>query len=121
MADPSDKGRVAFTRDAARRISDATVWVERANRGEPPRRTRRYPVGSDDGFLAKTPSGGIPALSGTTPGSASCTLGWFDGSAIQTTTDTLTIYNIGTTAVAGNKWCLINWFDSTPFVVVEPC
>jgi hypothetical protein len=52
--------------------------------------------------IAKTPSDGIPARSGTTPGSATVTLCQIDGTgAIATTSITETAYNIGGTPIEG--------------------
>ncbi len=67
-------------------------------------------IGPDDGIpeqrrvaICLTPSGGIPARSGTTPGTATVTLCMIDGTnGIVTTSVTETAYNIGGTSVAGS-------------------
>ena len=60
-------------------------------------------------YLAETPAGGIAAMSGDTPGSATCTLKYIDEDGdIQTALDeddaarTETIYNVASSAVDGS-------------------
>lgn len=52
--------------------------------------------------VLKSPSGGIAALSGTTISSATCTQWDRSGSTISAGSDTETVYNLSTTAVASN-------------------
>ena len=74
--------------------------------------------------LAQTPSGGIPGRSGTTLGSASCSMYYIakSGTTATLTADTRseTIYNMSTSAVAGtayiqavriNGFLVANWED----------
>jgi hypothetical protein len=59
--------------------------------------------------IAKTPSGGIAARSGTTPGSATVTLCLIDGTnGITTTSISETAYNIGGTPVEGEIYVPIS-------------
>lgn len=50
----------------------------------------------------ETPGGGIPAISGTTLGSATCTLQSLVGGTIAATSTTDTVYNMASEAVAGS-------------------
>lgn len=63
------------------------------------------------GIIFQTPSGGIAARSGTTPGSAECTPYYINSSGALTeltnpdgTSRTHTVYHIGATAVAGTTY-----------------
>ena len=60
-------------------------------------------------YLAETPAGGIAAMSGSTPGSATCTIKYIDADGVmQTATDssgdtiTQTVYNVASNAVDGS-------------------
>lgn len=71
------------------------------------------------GRVGKTASGGVPALSGSTPGKATdVVLYSFDGTTL-TAGETVTAYNISSVAVGGNKWVLLKrvlggwWFVDT--------
>ena len=62
-------------------------------------------------YIMKTPSGGIGARSGTTPGSASCTFWWIGVGGLlaewlnpQGAAQTATVYNLSTSAVAGSAY-----------------
>ena len=65
-------------------------------------------------YIAKTPGGGIPALSGNTPGSATVDIYYIDGDGSAQQLDDggapspnkvqETAYNFSQTAVAGNTW-----------------
>lgn len=86
------------------------------------RRVRATPRGSSLGsygaaallplamYIVKTPVGGIPARSGTTPGSATCTLWTNAGGALaewdntQGDAQSVTVYNLSTTAVAAEAY-----------------
>ncbi len=69
-----------------------------------------YTSSGNDVFIAKTPGGGIPASSGTTPGSAVCDIYYIDdagdyaqkldglGNAV-----TITVYNLAQAAAVGNS------------------
>ncbi len=60
-------------------------------------------------YLAETPAGGIAAMSGTTPGSAECTIKYIDADGkLATATDsdgddvTQSVYNVSSSAIGGN-------------------
>lgn len=74
--------------------------------------------------IAKAPVGGIPARSGTTPGSATCTF-WEIGSGptLAATSVSETVYNISGTAVAANAFITVNreYVSGTWIVIMESC
>jgi hypothetical protein len=75
--------------------------------------TQVYPV--------KAPSGGIAALSGTTPGSATCTMYTWNGTAFQATGSTLTVRNPYSSAVAASKLLWVADWQGATWVVSEAC
>jgi hypothetical protein len=114
--------RLFFDKAGAARVVAAVRRTEGTSQGAalPPR--ARYPVGGGPhGYLARTGTGGVPAMSGTTPGHADVTLYEFDGTTLTLSGDTLTAYNMVPAAVAANKVVLLHWANGYPFVVVEPC
>ena len=69
-----------------------------------------------------TPSGGIPARSGTTMGSASCTRVSFDGATITATDGPADdVRNLGTEAVAGSSYIQCLFVDGTWLANWEQC
>lgn len=78
-------------------------------------------------ILAKAPTGGIPAASGSadvrTLGSAECKLYQTYGQAVRNSEDwNITLYNFSSTAVAGDAFVLANLSDGGVWVVVaEDC
>lgn len=74
--------------------------------------------------IAKAPSGGIPARSGTTPGSATCTF-WEIGTGptLAATSVSETVYNISGTAVAANALITVNreYISGLWIVIMESC
>jgi hypothetical protein len=54
-------------------------------------------------YLAKSPGGGIPAMSGTTPGSATCDVWEMVSTTIAVTSRQETVYNLSLTAVGASK------------------
>jgi hypothetical protein len=74
--------------------------------------------------LAKAPSGGIPARSGTTPGSATCTF-WeiATGPTLTATSISETVYNVSGTAVAANAIITVNreYITGKWIVIMESC
>ena len=56
------------------------------------------------GRVFLTPTGGIPARTGTTAGSATCTLVTTNGTAMTTTTETQTIINVFGSAISGDVY-----------------
>ena len=82
-----------------------------------------------DGFIYFTPSGGIPARSGSTPGSAECTPYYIDtdGPTLKEILDnggspkTDTIYHIGASAVAGDVYILVKRVYGVLIADMEDC
>lgn len=69
----------------------------------------------------KSPGGGIPARSGTTLGEAACNLYIRQGSGLVDTGQTLTIYNVSSTAVAATRYGVAGWDGDGYVVIVESC
>lgn len=69
----------------------------------------------------QSPGGGIPARSGTTLGSASCT--WYirQNAALVSTGRTVTVYNASSTAVAASRYGVAGWDGDGWVVLVESC
>lgn len=82
-----------------------------------------------EGFLLRTPSGGIPARSGTTAGKANCTPYYINASTdtITELTDnsdaaqTFEVYNVFGTAVAGNVYITAKRVYGVLLVDAEDC
>jgi hypothetical protein len=68
-----------------------------------------------------SPSGGIAARSGGTPGSATCTLCTWNGTTWTSTGGSLTVKSDYPTAVAGSKLLWVTPWGSDYFVVTEQC
>lgn len=66
-----------------------------------------------------TPSGGIPAQSGTTPGSAVCTFYEWDGTNETLGTRTETVRNRMSTAVSGNSKTQVYWERGSWWATVQ--
>jgi hypothetical protein len=75
--------------------------------------TQVYPV--------KAPAGGIAALSGTTPGSGSCTLYVWSGGSFAATGGTVTVRNPYSSAVGANKLLWVADWSGATWVVSESC
>ena len=77
------------------------------------------------GKYALTPTGGIPAMTGSsfpfTPGSATCRLGEFDGTNIVDSGVDVTVWNGVPTMIAGNKLIQVKLIDGTNHADVVPC
>lgn len=72
--------------------------------------------------IAKVGSSGIPAMSGTTPGSGGVTLYTFNGTTLAVSADAATAYNLHTSdPVAANAWVMVAYIDGWPFVLWEMC
>jgi hypothetical protein len=67
-------------------------------------------------LIAKTPAGGIPAMSGTTPGSATCRI-WNRGAtgALADSLVDVKVYNASTTAVPGSSYVPVERADGVFF------
>jgi len=62
-------------------------------------------VGGSGGFVFKSPSGGIAAMSGTTPGKATCDLYVVDSNdSLVDTTLNKSVYNIFSSSIAGDTY-----------------
>jgi hypothetical protein len=73
------------------------------------------------GFVAQAPSG-VPAQSGGTPGSATATVYYFNGTSyVATAWTNVTIYNQMSAPVAANVFLLVEYFNGLPIVVSEDC
>jgi hypothetical protein len=72
-------------------------------------------------YPVQAPAGGIAARTGTTPGSATCTMYTWNGTAFQATGSTLTVRNPYPSAVGASKmlW-VVDWSGAT-WVVSESC
>jgi hypothetical protein len=84
-------------------------------------------VASSGGRLAKTGSGGVPKLSGSTPGSATVTFYDFTGADMVPSTGTDgsevvgTVYNMASEDVGANKFIQVKTIGGFSFVDVEDC
>jgi len=111
---------MAITPNAARRISQAVTTVERSiGSGS---KLGLDPTTNHSSVIVKTPSGGIPARSGTTLGSASCTIQVVDKSNDSISDgSSIDVLNLSTTAVAGDTYINAirdragNFIAETPF------
>lgn len=72
-------------------------------------------------LLVKTPVGGIAALSGTTPGSGTCTLYGWDGTSFAVTTLEVLVRNPWAFAAGGNKTAVVFKFASTYWLLTWEC
>ena len=70
--------------------------------------------------IAMSPSGGIPARSGTTPGSATVVTYVFDGTTLYAG-NSVTAYNLSGTAVGDSKYIMICRVQDFWFVDFEDC
>jgi methenyltetrahydromethanopterin cyclohydrolase len=59
--------------------------------------------GAGGGVWCRSPGGGIAAISGTTPGSATCTLYTWDGTSFSLGSDEITVKNPYAAAVGASK------------------
>jgi hypothetical protein len=72
-------------------------------------------------YPVKAPAGGIAAMSGSTPGSATCTKYVWSGGSLTATGTTLTVKNPYTTAVGANKFAwAVDWEGAT-WIATEAC
>lgn len=91
-------------------------------------------IGSDGGGLTpdqqpptrqpaifQTPVGGIAARSGTTAGSASCTMYYMDGTTITTTGNSFTVYNIFGDAIGGSVYIVASPVKGGYVLISEDC
>jgi hypothetical protein len=110
-----------FTDDAARRIARQVPIVERRTQNRAiPERARAPSLFVYPGKVAKAGAGGVAALSGSTPGTATVTLYTFDGTTLAAGA-TATAYNLAPSAVAANAWIMLKWVDGYWFVDYEAC
>ena len=96
--------RLSASESSARRIAKAVTTVERtylsSSNGVP-----EAPATNYGSYVVKTPVGGIPARSGTTLGTADCTIQTIDKST-QGVSDgeTLAVLNVTDSAIAGGSY-----------------
>jgi hypothetical protein len=111
---------VVFSKDAAKRTKEAVLYVERSIKNSLP--SGIGPRGMVPGLMpVKSPSGGIPAMSGSTPGSATCTLYTYDGTDFTLGTETITVKNVYSSSTAGNNLTWVAWWSGAWFVITEGC
>lgn len=111
---------VGFTRADAGRIAEATKHYERTYRGEGP--GRGVPPAVGRGLrLAKAPAGGILGKSGTTPDSKFCLLYEWNGTALDTGSEQIEVFNSYSSAVGVSKdlW-IVRWAGAW-WVLTEAC
>lgn len=60
-------------------------------------------------IIAKTPSGGIPARSGSVVSSAVCTVYAINDGSLASASEDVSVYNISPSAVAGNTYILLTF------------
>lgn len=70
---------------------------------------------------AKSKSGGIAAMSGSTPGKADVTLWDFGGTSFVTQNVEVEAFNVGSTAVGATKLILLAMVGKYWFVIWEDC
>jgi hypothetical protein len=69
----------------------------------------------------QAPVGGIAALAGTTPGSATCTRYTWTGTAFALGSATLTVRNSYGSAVGAGKLVWATWWQGSWWVLTEAC
>lgn len=73
------------------------------------------------GVLAQTPSGGIAARSGTTVTSASCTVYYIDAGTITSYGESIDVYNIAGSAIAGSTYITAKLVGTVWIADAEDC
>lgn len=117
---PGDQVPVGFTMDGARRIVEATRYVERINR-RPPASRPRGPAGGSDPRYARAPSGGIPARVGDTVGKAMCTLCHLEGDVLVDDGRAEVVNQFGSIVGAGGKRLVVAVISGRLGVISEDC
>jgi hypothetical protein len=93
----------------------------------PPLQMRQGPDGTQLAWSlpifahAKSGGGGIPAMTGSTPGVADVTLEDFNGTTLSSQTITVKAFNKSATAVGANKLLIIVMIDKWWYVLWEDC
>jgi hypothetical protein len=72
-------------------------------------------------YIAKTPGGGIAARSGTTITYADCTVYTGQAGILESADIEVPIYNLSTTAIAGNTYVVAVWASGVLVAVWEDC
>tara|TARA_Y100000310_G_scaffold316852_1_gene369055 strand:+ start:3993 stop:4352 length:360 start_codon:yes stop_codon:yes gene_type:complete len=83
-----------------------------------------FPLGDRECWIAKSPSGGVPARSGDTPGLASCILYEIDDNGeLAATSGSIDVYNIASSSVAGDTYLVIETeqMSGKTICIVEDC
>lgn len=115
-----------FDQTGMERVVETVRLVEATFRNAPPQPRQNPNVPLRGPRIAKTGAGGIPAMSGSTPGKAAITLYNFD------TNDNLVVaasnpskptngYNLSTTAVGSNAWIQVKFVQGRAVVDWENC
>jgi hypothetical protein len=111
-----------FSREAAQQIQRTVRKGERVNRAK---QRFDHPAYQLKIHIAKSPAGGIAALSGTTPGSASVALYRMKDGDLEAITDdngnaaTITAYNLSSSAVAADTFIQIKQEVATGAMLVD--
>lgn len=93
-----------ISQNAARRIANSVTAVERLQYSSIAK-TGNLPTTNYGSYLVKTPSGGIPARSGTTLGSASCTIQVIDKSTDGISDgESIDVLNLSDSAIGGTTY-----------------
>ena len=100
---PERESPLYASRSRARRLNTSTIIAERLRNGQGviPGGNRVRQNNQRD-YLVKTPSGGIPARSGTTLGSATCTIQDLSSSYVASDGNDVTVLNPSDAAIAGS-------------------
>jgi len=72
-------------------------------------------------YIAKTPGGGIAARSGSTVSKADCTVYIIDGTTLTVSSIEVPIFNLSTTAIAGNTYIVAVRAGGVLVAVWEDC
>jgi len=108
--------------DSSTDLCPAGLWLDRVQSfPDPNGGDAQYfwilPLGSK---VAQTPAGGIPAMSGATPGSATCTIFDFNGTTIASGRS-VKVFNMASGAIGASKYIVITLIDGCWFIIVEAC
>ncbi len=97
------------------RLLDASATLGQSNRG------KMFPAARI--AIARAPSGGIAARSGTTPGSATCGLYELSSGSLVDSGITETVYNVFSSAIANNAYVIIaqDYIGGDWYVISEDC
>ena len=115
MAFEDDRKTFGFNRADAESL---TKMIGVGDKEHPERKPRG---GGGGGRVFVTPGGGIPARSGATLGSATCTRHTVTNGTRASTTDTATVYNDFTTAIGASTDIVAIRVDGIWLAIAEDC